>query len=510
MLNKQTRSAILRLSAEGHSLRRIAVLLSVARRSASAIARSGTDELPTLNRPSKAEAHRETIVRLLSDCDNNLSKVHRALSGSGTALPYSTLAAFCRRHNLVDTGSNPTRSISRARQWLSEILNGVLSVSDLQSQLGDASDLSILLSHLKHSRARHRKKASAILASKRNIPLSIIAVALYSSRSTIRHYIRVYVTSGAERLFAWNTTRLPVAAADAIKKTRVLELLHNKPSFYGINRMNWTQPALFRAYAQSYGEALARSALTRLLRAAGYRWKKARRVLTSPDPFYHEKVELLVKTLQSLTSDELFFFLDEWGPVQVKKRAGRAYLQPDASADIPRRQVPRGTVSLVGALSATANRVTWHFVTSKDSESMFDVLEVLYNQHHGIARIYVTWDAVSWHNSASLVEALDLFNEETTRFADGPIFEVVPLPTSAQFLNVIEGVLSGMTRAVVDNSDYQCPADMKRAISRHFSERNEHFRHNPRRAGSKIWDLDFFQDPDSIRGGDYLATRSGT
>ena len=129
MLNKQTRSAILRLSAEGHSLRRIAVLLSVARRSASAIARSGTDELPTLNRPSKAEAHRETIVRLLSDCDNNLSKVHRALSGSGTALPYSTLAAFCRRHNLVDTGSNPTRSISLARQWLSEIVNGVLAGS---------------------------------------------------------------------------------------------------------------------------------------------------------------------------------------------------------------------------------------------------------------------------------------------------------------------------------------------------------------------------------------------
>jgi hypothetical protein len=140
---------------------------------------------------------------------------------------------------------------------------------------------------------------------------------------------------------------------------------------------------------------------------------------------------------------------------------------------------------------------------------MFDVLEVLYNQHHGIARIYVTWDAVSWHNSASLVDALDLFNEETLRFADGPIFEVVPLPTSAQFLNVIEGVLSGMTRAVVDNSDYQSPADMKRAISRHFSERNEHFRHNPKRAGNKIWDLDFFQDPDSIRGGDYLAKRLG-
>ena len=34
------------------------------------------------------------------------------------------------------------------------------------------------------------------------------------------------------------------------------------------------------------------------------------------------------------------------------------------------------------------------------------------------------------------------------------IIELVPLPTSAQFLNVIEGVFTGMTKAVIHNSDY--------------------------------------------------------
>ena len=60
-----------------------------------------------------------------------------------------------------------------------------------------------------------------------------------------------------------------------------------------------------------------------------------------------------------------------------------------------------------------------------------------------------------------------------------------------------------VTRAVINNSDYPDAAQMKLAISRHFNERNEHFRHNPRRVGTKIWEFDFFQDFDALRGGNY-------
>jgi hypothetical protein len=43
---------------------------------------------------------------------------------------------------------------------------------------------------------------------------------------------------------------------------------------------------------------------------------------------------------------------------------------------------------------------------------------------------------------------------------------------------------------------------MKIAISRHFLERNQYFLSNPRRAGKKIWDIDFFADSEVIRAGD--------
>ena len=82
---------------------------------------------------------------------------------------------------------------------------------------------------------------------------------------------------------------------------------------------------------------------------------------------------------------------------------------------------------------------------------------------------------MSWHNSTELTAWLDGFNQTTRELGEGPIIELVPLPTSAQFLNVIEGILSGMTWAVINNSDYSYPDDMRAAISRHFAERNKHF-----------------------------------
>ena len=133
---------------------------------------------------------------------------------------------------------------------------------------------------------------------------------------------------------------------------------------------------------------------------------------------------------------------------------------------------------------------------------MIGLLEILHNQHQAHSKLYVTWDAVSWHNSTILTDWLDRFNEATQRQAAGPIIELVPLPTSAQFLNVVEGVLSGMTRAVINNSDYSSSDDMKLAISKHFTDRNRHFKDNPRRAGKAIWDADLFHGFDAFRAGD--------
>jgi hypothetical protein len=104
----------------------------------------------------------------------------------------------------------------------------------------------------------------------------------------------------------------------------------------------------------------------------------------------------------------------------------------------------------------------------------------------------LTWDAASWHKSGMLVEWLDAFNVETTSSGFGPTIHLVPLPTSSQFLDVIEAVFSGMKKAVIHHSDYKSEDEMKRAISRHLVERNGHFRDNPKRRRQKDLGYRFF------------------
>jgi len=283
----------------------------------------------------------------------------------------------------------------------------------------------------------------------------------------------------------------------------LIEILHHKPHAYGINRSNWNLASLAEVFGQLYGQRPSRMTVSRLLKQAGLSWKKSRKVMTSPDPHYREKVELLLKTLHSLKSDEDLFFVDELGPLPVKRYGGRCFTPKRVIPTHPQNQRSKGSITLYGALSALTNQVSWFYGKTKDSAGMIDLAEILYNQHHGKSKIYLTWDAASWHGSTELVEWADSLKQYSRDNGTGPIIEFVPLPSSAQFLDVIEAVFSGMKRAVIHGSDYQSEEEMKTAISGHFRERNEFFRLNPRRAGKKIWEVDFFQDYGHIRSGNY-------
>jgi hypothetical protein len=68
-----------------------------------------------------------------------------------------------------------------------------------------------------------------------------------------------------------------------------------------------------------------------------------------------------------------------------------------------------------------------------------------------------------------------------------PIVELMPLPSGAQFLNVIESVFSGMARAILHNSNYGNLEECKAAINMYLADRNRAFIDSPRRAGNKIW-----------------------
>lgn len=120
---------------------------------------------------------------------------------------------------------------------------------------------------------------------------------------------------------------------------------------------------------------------------------------------------------------------------------------------------------------------------------MIKLAKALIEKYSSTNKLYFSWDAASWHKSRSLLRFVKEHNAAIPS-THLPLIEIVPLPASAQFLNIIESVFSGMARAIIHNSNYDCKEDAMHAIDLYFAERNQHYVNHPKVAGKKIWGLE--------------------
>ena len=100
MLDLDTRTAILRLSNEGHGARTIARILNVSRGAVRSVLRSGEAEVPALQPDETLGEHLDTVRALHLRCSGNLVRVREELEAMGVEIGYSSLTAFCRRHEI--------------------------------------------------------------------------------------------------------------------------------------------------------------------------------------------------------------------------------------------------------------------------------------------------------------------------------------------------------------------------------------------------------------------------
>jgi transposase-like protein len=268
-------------------------------------------------------------------------------------------------------------------------------------------------------------------------------------------------------------------------KDAIFKLLHSPPLEHGFNRTTWKVDDLQKGLVKT-GLKLGKHAIRTIIKNAGYRWLKARKVLTSKDPDYRTKLDKIQHILGNLTDDEGFFSIDEYGPFAVKHRAGLKRVAPGEIPTVPQWQKSKGFLIMTAALELSTNQVTHFYSEKKNTDELIKLLDVLLDRNRNLSKIYLSWDAASWHISKRLSERI-ASNNIMAEVTGSTRVEVAPLPAGAQFLNVIEAVFSGMARAIIHNSDYQSKDDAKAAIDRYFCERNEHFRITPQRAGRRIW-----------------------
>jgi transposase len=326
-----------------------------------------------------------------------------------------------------------------------------------------------------------RKKLLSVMALDMGFSINATAKHLGLSRNTVRKYLAAFDAGGIDGLLARKT--VPRKVDDEAFRSALFALLHEPPSLSGYNRTTWRLQDLKDALA-TRGHWASRSVISEAIRKAGYRWRSAKVVLTSSDPAYRQKLERVQSVLANLRPDERFFSIDEFGPFAIKAKAGRVLAEPGTSPSVPQWQKSKGWLIATAALELSRNQVTHFYSRAKNTAEMIRMVRMLLDEYSVARTLYISWDAASWHMSKELLSFVDRHNNT----ADGlPRLELVPLPASAQFLNVIESVFSGMARAIIHSSDYPSVHAATLAIDRYFHDRNRHFLEHPKRAGKKIW-----------------------
>jgi transposase len=336
----------------------------------------------------------------------------------------------------------------------------------------------------KHSAERRRWQiATTILMALETSRYKDITDKTEATFETTKNWINVYQTKGLSsfelpkhKIFPTVIKRMKVRADNVIK------LLHEPPNTHGLNRTSWTITALAETYEKVYGDKISWMQTSYTLKHSGYRFKKSRDMLTSQDPKFREKINKIQRVLRGLGKDEKFFSIDEYGPVGVKIKGGTMLKKDNEPYHIPDKQKHKGVVICTAALELSTNQVIHFYSTKKNTFETLKLVEILISRYSDQKRIYLCWDNVSWHRSKILLNFIEEHNKQGK-----PLVTPMPLPSCTQFLNVIESVFAGLARAVIHNSNYANLGECQAAIDRHFLERNEHFKNNPKRAGNKIW-----------------------
>jgi transposase len=349
----------------------------------------------------------------------------------------------------------------------------------------------IALKNWKHSGNRHLwERSTAIRELSSGETLVRVCSKIERSSKTIKRWLKIYNKEGLAALASPQQKSQSQYTRDRISEQgeRLIKLIDEPPSLHGINRTLWSLATLSAIYEKTYERTISKSTVSELFRKSGYKFKKARKTLTSCDPNFREKLRLIRKTLSELANDEKFFSIDEFGPFSVKIRGGRALVPGHVVRTFPQKQNSKGRIICTAALELSTNQLTHFYSQRKNSREMIKLLIKLAKSYTHEKRIFISWDSASWHASKAVYKKVDELNGEQFRCANlSPLIELRPLPTGAQFLNVIESVFSGMSRAILHNSDYQSVDECKTAIDTYISDRNIAFTMNPMRAGKKIW-----------------------
>jgi len=217
------------------------------------------------------------------------------------------LRTFQRR---VESWRKANNTVESTKTWILLLLQGKIELCELRKQYKHVlteKDISLLNLCILFKPLKFRNRAVSMLGHLRGIPNYYISQIIHISTTTINSHIHKFQLGGVEKLL--DISRKDIRKYEEPKYiNKIFKILHEPPSLYGINRTSWKMDDIHSIMLKK-NLPIALVNIRKIIRNSGYQVRKAKKVLTSTDPLYREKLKEITRILKSLKANEKFFLL---------------------------------------------------------------------------------------------------------------------------------------------------------------------------------------------------------
>ncbi len=301
---------------------------------------------------------------------------------------------------------------------------------------------------------KHMQRATIVLLSAERLPVLKVARCAGVSRPAVWRWQRRYAEQGIDGLLRDKTRkpgRAPLATAIVAK---VLALTCSEPPGAVTH---WTG----RAMARAVGISL--SAVQRIWQANRLQPHRLRTFKRSNDPAFASKVENIVGLYMDPPCHAVVLSIDEKSQIQALDRTQPGLpLKPGKCGTMTHDYKRNGTTPLFAALNTLDGTVVGRCMPRHTHKEFVRFLNAVERAVPAGKVIHAILDNYGTHKHPKVRQWL----------ADHPRWVFHFTPTSASWINAVEGFFSAITRRRIRRGVFQSVPDLQDAIARYIRDHN--------------------------------------
>ena len=301
---------------------------------------------------------------------------------------------------------------------------------------------------------KHVQRARIVLLSADRLPVLAVARQTEASRPAVWRWQQRFAEQGVDGLLRDKTRKPGKKPLPAATVAKILALPCGKPPR---GATHWTG----RMVAKAAGVSLR--AVQRIWQANRLQPHRVRTFKTSNDPAFAEKVEDVVGLYMNPPVHAVVVSIDEKSQIQALDRTQPGLpLKPGKCGTMTHDDKRNGTTTLFAALNILDGTVVGRCMPSHTHKEFIRFLNAVERAVRPGRIIHAIADNYATHKHPKVKQWL----------ADHPRWVFHFTPTSASWLNAVEGFFSTITRRRIRRGVFKSVADLEHAIQRYISEHN--------------------------------------